>query len=387
MSSLAVVGMPRTAHVLEESVVQARIRGLDVVLVDQPDVLAGVPRSLPAATLAVPDMRAGAVADALRPLAPQPVVSFSELYLVLAAEVREALGLPGVPSTVEHRVRNKAATRARLRDRGLSSVAFAVTTLADLPATAAAFTPPFVVKPVDLTGSIGVAAMLAHSDVERYRELFVAVDEQRELLVEEFIGGVEYSVEGLCLNGEFHHVATTEKRTSGFPAFYETGHLLPARDTALADRLGAYTRDVVAALDIGTAPIHAEVKVSGDRVELIEVHTRFAGDLIPLLVEHAFGTKLFGLFYDALLHGKAPEPAPARTVAGIRFLHEPELENGIVLPAATFDYTVTVHRGGARKEPSALTGIRIVNRRAGHVVFAAPDHAAADAFLDRAVGA
>jgi hypothetical protein len=54
------------------------------------------------------------------------------------------------------------------------------------------------------------------------------------------------------------------------------------------------------------------------------------------------------------------------------------------LPTDKLDYTFTVN-GGSEPGPDALTGIRIVNARAGHVMFDAPDHDAAEAFLDREV--
>lgn len=376
MTCLAVIGVPRTAYTLTEAVLQARLRGLDVVLVDDPAVLARAPATVPVSrAIAVDTMSAPVVAEVLRPLAPTYVLSFTELHLVLAARVRSELGLPGVPAAVEERVRNKAATRACLRDRGLSATAFTVTTLAELESVAKNFRTPFVIKPLDLTGSIGVRAVDSPGEAAEYVDLLVdpaREDERnRELLVEEFIAGEEFSVEGLCLNGRFHLLAVTRKETTGHPYYHETGHLLPVVE-ADHRRFAGYVEDVTRALGIGTAPIHAEVKVTADAIELVEIHTRYGGDLIPLLIEHAFDVKPFGLFYDALLYGQPP-PAPLhpRRIAGIRFLPAGSRPS---LPVPGKGAIVTAElTEGSGTDPDALDNFRMMHRRGGHVLVTAPD--------------
>jgi hypothetical protein len=237
--------------------------------VDRTEGLGVVPGTLPVSRLIeVADLTPDDVTDAVATVSPEHVLSFSELHLALAARVRERLGLPGEPSAVEDLIRDKGATRQRLADQGLSTVRSAVTTLADLPRTAASFPVPFVVKPVDMTGSIGVRAVRDHAEVSSYADLFddarAEQDRGRRLLLEEFVPGTEYSVEGICLAGTFHLLAVTQKETSGFPSFYETGHVLPARAQRDDPRFSSYIQDVVGALGIGTAPIHAEVKVTSE---------------------------------------------------------------------------------------------------------------------------
>lgn len=385
MTVLAVVGVPRTEYVLRESVVQARLRGLDVLLVDDDAALSRVPATVPASGRIAADPRSpGLVARRLAEHRPGLVVSFTELHLVAAARVREELGLPGSPSAVEARVRDKAATRALLRDRGLSKVASQVCTLAELRAGSCALRPPMVIKPLDLTGGVGVRAVRTTAEIADYADLFADPRAEargdRPLLVEEFIDGEEYSVEGLCVGGRFHLLAVTRKRTSGYPYFFETGHLLPARAPGGNDRLAAFLRAVTGALEIGTAPIHAEVKVTADAVELIEIHTRFGGDLIPLLMEKAARVKPFGLFYDALLYGTAPpSPLPARQVAAIAFL-PPVAGDALRLPIPRecTGIELAVRPAGG---PETLGNYRAPNPRAGHVIVTAADHDHAERVL------
>jgi biotin carboxylase len=387
MTCLALVGVPRTAYTLHEAVVQARLRGFEVVLVDQAAGLAAVPGTLPVSQLIQVDrMAPDDIAHALASLSPEHVLSFSELHLVLAACVREWLGLPGESSAVEDLVRDKGATRHRLVERGLSGVRCAVTTLENLPGAAAEFRPPFIVKPIDMTGSIGVRAIRAHCEIGSYVNLFddPGAEEHRgrRLLLEEFLAGTEYSVEGICVAGTFYLLAVTQKQTSGFPAFYETGHLLPARAQHADGRFASYLQGVVTALGVVTAPIHAEVKVTDETIDLIEIHTRFGGDLIPLLMERALDIKVFGQFYDALLSDRAPRtPTRPHKVAGVRFIGTANEGTGLHVPALPSGVEAEiVLTGPDDRGPEALDNIRIPNRRYGHVLFTAPDHEAAEKF-------
>jgi len=397
---LAVVGVPRTAHTLEESVLRAQLRGFEVVLVDTPAAIAAVPRRLGVRGTPVETMDAPTVAAALRggfsapsegpgagiSTAPEgpgfsapsegpgagisTVVSFSELHLITAARVRELLGLPGGAPVVEQRTRDKAETRRQLRAAGLSGVEFAVTDVPGLRATAERFTAPFVVKPVDLTGSIGVRVVRTGHDLDAVHAMHAAGPDARRLLVESFIAGREYSVEGICVGGAFYLLAVTRKYTSGFPYCYEVAHLLPDPIREQDARIETYLRRVTSALGIDTAPVHAEVMVSPGGVELVEIHTRFGGDLIPLLLDRAFDIHVFDLFYAALTADVVPVVPPARRTCAVLFLEEKQTAAGLTLPPPLpgVEYQVRLHPSG---DPQTLAGLPIVNRRTGYVLIEA----------------
>jgi predicted ATP-grasp superfamily ATP-dependent carboligase len=387
---LAIIGIPRTDHTLIESVFQARLRGLDVTLVDIASTLETSPQHLPVARkLALDSLSADEVTKALAPFSPHLIISFTEFNLVLAAQVRQRLGLSGPSVEVEERVRNKDETRGRLCDRGLSAVNFKVTTLPHLEDAVRRFQPPFVIKPTDMTGSIGVYAVRTDSDLDGFRSLFTDLNYEetrnRKFLIEDFIEGDEYSLEGISLNSRFHLLTVTRKRTSGFPHFVEVGHTLPAREHPTTEKFSGFIQDVIEALGIQTAPIHAEVKASDERIELVEIHTRFGGDYIPLLMERAFGYKVFGMFYDAVLSGAPPQIQPAQVISGIQFLNTADITRFHRLsrhyPGIT--YSLTVKTTSIDNEITSLDNIRICNSRAGHVIFDAATHDEADQYVER----
>lgn len=388
MTCLIIVGIPRTDYTLIESIVQARLRGIDVFLVDRPSQLDACPELLPVANrIGVDRLDVDRVTEAVRGLRPRFVVSFGEFNLVLAAEVRERLGLHGPAAGAVKLTRSKHDTRRRLRTCGLTQVEFQLTTLADLDKATERFGPPFVIKPASMTGSIGVHAVRRRDDIAAFRTRFVDPEaeeqRQRQFIIESFIEGDEYSVDGIYLAGQFHLFAVAQKRTNGFPNFAEVGHTLPARERDDVD-LSGFIASVAAALGLDTTPIHAEVKICGRTIELVEIHARFGGDYIPLLIEKAFGCSVFGAYYDVLLGGRPPPMRGARAISGIEFLHAGELDRVVRLPRVWpgVDYCLRLSGADARGAEMDLDNIRILNHRIGHIVFSAADHDRADAFVD-----
>jgi biotin carboxylase len=47
-------------------------------------------------------------------------------------------------------------------------------------------------------------------------------------LAEEYVGGQEFSAEGIVVDGEYHLTRVTQKFTTSEPHFDEIGHLFPA---------------------------------------------------------------------------------------------------------------------------------------------------------------
>ncbi|MES2096978.1 MAG: ATP-grasp domain-containing protein [Pseudomonadota bacterium] len=385
MTRLAIVGVPRNEHTLVEAILQARVRGWEVALVDKRAALDACSAPAGAQLIALERSDAVVATDTLSDFSPDLVVSFSEFNLLLAAEIRGLLGLPGPSSGAVRRTRCKHATRQRLSEQCLTRAAFAVTTLADLDATLSRFEPPFVIKPASMTGSIGVHAVRHRDDVAAFKDRFVSWEAEaardRAFVVESFLPGEEYSVEGICHGGSFHLITVTAKRTDGFPTFAETGHILPARDCPAVDFAGFIGR-VTAALELDATPIHAEVKVHGGAIELIEIHARFGGDLIPLLIRKALGYDVFGAYYDSLLGKTPPAPQPSLAVAGVRFLHAGDLD--AVIPSqlsGPVGYCLRVDAANPRGAERDADNIRVLNPRIGHVLFTAGGHDAAETFF------
>src|SRR5262249_28557970 len=144
---------------------------------------------------------------------------------------------------------------------------------------------PWIVKPRDAMGSNGVSQVSSAANLPMALALLPDPD---TFLVEEFVTGSEFSVEGIFLGGRPRILAITAKETVSPPFFVETAHALPA-DLPASQRRDIEETVSAALLILGlrTGAFHVELWLTPTGVVLGEVHGRFGGDWIHKMLEHA----------------------------------------------------------------------------------------------------
>jgi len=159
---------------------------------------------------------------------------------------------------------------------------------------------PVIVKPRDNSGSRGVK--LCRTKEELIASMVEALDYSRldSVLVEEFIEGPEYSIEGLHYDGKAEVIQFTEKKTTEFPYNVELGHKQPAN---LIEAQKNAIREIVSkigeALRFENCPSHTELKINERGIFVIETSPRLGGDYITsTLVPLSTGINV----EDQLLH-------------------------------------------------------------------------------------
>lgn len=247
------------------------------------------------------------------------VIAVGDRPVVIAARAAEALGLPGNPPDAARASAHKRLMRERLAHAGLPGPAFHPTTTdADLDRLVPRLTFPAVVKPVGLSGSRGVmrvdtpdalrtamarlSCLLDRPDVRAQR-----TGSERELLVESFIPGREYAIEGLVTDGVFTPLAIFDKPDPlEGPFFEETIYVTPSRAPAAAqEAIVATVARAVRTLGLRHGPLHAECRVNDEGVFVLEAAARPIGGLCSrvlrfgadgarslehVLLQHACGT-------------------------------------------------------------------------------------------------
>jgi biotin carboxylase len=326
---------------------QAQARGLPVWLADTAANLAAVP-DLTARAAGVTELPYSDPAACAAWAAAQGaghdfagVYGFRELAMESVAAVAGVLGLPGTPLPVIRLLRDKAACRQALRERGFRQPASALCVTATQVAAFIAATPPgpWVIKPPAAQGSVGISlvhgpaevgAAITHlvssyGDFARDMSLPHQADPAGAFLAEEFQRGTEYSVEGVCVGGTARVLAITEKITTGAPHFVEVGHSMPAElgaaaQHAVTDAVSAALR----ALRVGWGVFHVECWLDGGDVVLGELHNRPGGDHIHTMVQHVTGVELHGVVFDQML-GRPVHAGPWRPSRGaaMHFLTPP----------------------------------------------------------------
>ena len=241
----------------------------------------GEPESLAAATAACSRER------------PDAIVAVGDRPAVLAAHLTAALGLEGNPVAAAARSRNKLQAREAFLRAGLPTPDFAVVSLHDDPVLLASQTVyPAVLKPLALSGSRGVMRVNDSAEFAdafgRLRTLMMSPDIRIErdaahdaALIESFIPGDEFAIEGVLTRGDFQLFAVFDKPDPlEGPFFEESIYLTPSRQPpAVQQAIVSAVARAARALDLRHGPIHAECRVNPSGVYVLEVAARPIGGL------------------------------------------------------------------------------------------------------------
>ena len=247
------------------------------------------------------------------------VLAVDDSGVELAALLAQRLGLSGNSADAVRRVRDKLAFRRLLRDEGFPCPEFHhLPSDADPQTLQPKF--PVVVKARRLSGSRGViraddAQALARA-VHRVRAIQSQADRDAQalgLIIEDFIPGREYALEGNLERGELTTLALFDKPDPlDGPYFEETLYVTPSRLAgALQERIRHEVARACRAAGLATGPIHAEVRVNEVGVWLLEIAARSIGGLCGRVLEHSLGMSLEELILRQLVG------LPVADVAGV----------------------------------------------------------------------
>jgi biotin carboxylase len=140
---------------------------------------------------------------------------------------------------------------------------------------------PLIVKPVDRSGSKGVTKVIKYEELLSAIELSLKDSICKQAIIEEFIDGIEVSVETISFRGIHHILTITDKVTSGNPHFVELEHHQPSElDENIQNEIYAETLKALDALEIKYGASHAEFIISEKGIYITEVGARMGGDFI-----------------------------------------------------------------------------------------------------------
>jgi biotin carboxylase len=271
------------------------------------------------------------------------VIAVGDRPVVLAARAAQALGLRGNPPDAVAASVNKKLAHVRFVDAGLPVPWFfeaaVIESIADDPRVRF----PCVIKPLGLSGSRGVMradsreqlrtaiarlkALLSRRDVRVLRSGL-----EDTMLVEGFIEGREFAIEGVMIDGRLDPFAIFDKpEPLDGPFFEETIYVTPSdvpRDQQT--RIVAQVQRAASALGLTNGPIHAECRVGATDIFILEIAARPIGGLCskvlrfsragasavaPLeevLLRHAIGEDIAGYTREPRAAGVMMIPIPKR---------------------------------------------------------------------------
>lgn len=276
------------------------------------------------------------------------VIAVGDRPVVLAALAAERLKLPGHPPAAARATSSKLAMRQSLAGAGLP-VPWFFAVPADAPVERALDQAryPCVVKPLAMAGSRGV---MRADDERSFRAAFARVQAllsrrdvraQRNpahasILIEAYVPGAEFALEGLVTNGDLRPLALFDKPDPlEGPFFEETIYVTPSRLPSKSQDVLVHTVAAACrAIGLRHGPVHAEARVNARGVFVLEVAARPIGglcaralrfvrggatpqdatpaDLTPILLLHATGAPVDDYLREPQASGVMMMPVPGR---------------------------------------------------------------------------
>lgn len=234
------------------------------------------------------------------------VVALTERAVLPAAELRRALGLPGVVPETALGVTDKLLMKRRIRAAGLAVTSFSGggndgPQLAELGL-------PLVLKPRRSSGSRGVEVIFDAAAVpERVPPGWIA---------EAFVDGVEMSVESYVEGCEVAFANVTEYVQPRWV------NLLPAAlEPATRAAIEELNRAAVRALGIERGMTHLELFLTGEGPLFGEIALRPPGGHLMDLLAAVYGFDPWGALFAAELGRPLALPGAADGVGAVRIFH------------------------------------------------------------------
>jgi biotin carboxylase len=278
------------------------------------------------------------------------ILAVGDRPTVAAAFAAQLLHLPGNSPEAARAARDKGLTRERLQAHGVPTPEWRVVSRHSPPTKLLPqLSFPVVVKPAVLSGSRGVIRANSPEELiaafERVNRVLAAADVRElrdpaadDIVVETYIPGREYAVEGILEHGRFSTLAIFDKPDPlEGPFFEESIYITPSRTTAQTQRAICQAIGAAAqALALHHGPLHAECRVNAAGVYVLEVAARPIGGLCAraltfvgpsgetagleeLLLRHAVGESVQHWSREAQASGVMMIPIPTAGVyKGVR---------------------------------------------------------------------
>lgn len=206
----------------------------------------------------------------------------SDLAVETVNYVADSLSLTGNSVYSSQYVREKHLMKSKLNQFNLPTIKYFEFNSDKLDELTKLEHFPYVVKPSDRSGSLGVILVYSFDELLESVKRAITLSFNSIALVEEYVIGNEISVETISFSGEHYILAFTDKIISPPPYFVELAHRQPANlEPVLIEKITALIPTILDSLQIKNGASHIEFIISrtGD-VFIMEVGARMAGDLI-----------------------------------------------------------------------------------------------------------
>ena len=265
------------------------------------------------------------------------VVGVDDDTTILVSMVSKALSLPHNSVKSARTTRSKYQMREALVTGGIPSPRFELISVGMDPSEIAnGVNFPCVLKPLSLSASRGVirannptefvkafqriVRILGSSDVKSRKDVRAA-----QILVEDFIPGIEVALEGIMIRGRLKVLAIFDKPDPlDGPFFEETLYVTPSRlPVDVQNGIISCTAQTADVLGLREGPVHAELRVNDDGAWIIEIAARSIGGLCARTLRFGMGISLEELIIRHAIGMEVESLQRERRPAGVMMIPIP----------------------------------------------------------------
>lgn len=202
-----------------------------------------------------------------------------------AAYVARVLNIPGISENAAILGTDKTEMRKRIKEQGIPVPEFYIArTFSDYLESIQKFESKCIVKAADSSGSRGIYLI---EDITNFNDIKYAYDyclqfsSTGQLLVEEFMEGLEICVETLNANGICYPIQITDEMHKEPPFFTDCGYSQPTiLDDDMKKRIMKIAIDANLAIENYQGSSCTEMIVTKNGPKIVEIGVRLAGDFM-----------------------------------------------------------------------------------------------------------
>lgn len=206
----------------------------------------------------------------------------SDIAVTTVAYVAEQLGIKGITLEIAKRFTNKHLMRVYTERAGFVSPKNALVYTKEEAKAFINNVPKSIIKPLDSQSSRGVHIVASQDDIDEFFDDCISYsNSEKAIIIEEYIDGTEFTVDGIKTNDDYYVTAISEKSHYEYnPNIANRLFFAPNNKKYDYDKLRKVNKEMVKALGIPYGITHAEYKYKDGEFYLIEIAARGGGNKI-----------------------------------------------------------------------------------------------------------
>lgn len=239
------------------------------------------------------------------------IVAINDFGVYTASYVSTHMNLPGLDLEIGKIVTDKARLRKKWEEKSQPNPKFEIVNSLN-QCIEAAFNIgfPVILKPaVSRGGSRGVIFVKSLSEIQDAYKFSISFYDDKRILVEEFLNGIEHSAEVLIYNGKGHLLAVSDKIKTPLPARVDKSVIYPTQLIGKQrEKLERVVVDAAESLEIENGCAHVECcSLDTGEIKLFEMSARPGGGGTPdPIVSYLTGVNEFEQYLKICV-GDSPE--------------------------------------------------------------------------------